>query len=512
MIVHPDISPKQISRLNDDIWQISDWDYYQKDGMIYCPYYNFYNKSEPLSIINNSQLQSQNPIFSEESIGSMIKINDGLLYITGYISNTLVTFSTLKAYSKTTSTTDWEESSFSNKRGWPTSVTFHQDRMVIGGSKSLPNRLWLSKSSDLFNFDLGDGLDDEAIEFAILSDQVNAIKGVISSRHLLVLTTGAEWMVSGEPLTPSSVQLLRQTSIGIYPKRNIPLLQVDGAVIFVSRNGEQLRECLFADVEQAYLSKDLTLLSNNILKSPVDASFNPDINVLYFVLEDGTISCLTSYRTENVNAWSKLTTDGSFVSVCVSGDDTYFCINRDNKYCIEKFDPKLYLDSGIILNSPTPQKIWNNLERFNDKTISLVADGYNAGTVKVTNGSIELLEEAKELIIGYPYEHIIEPLPFMKEASVPYFPTAHRIIKSVFKILESNSFCVDMGKGYFNVPLRRMSDDKILDADPIKFTGDIKLHALGWIRDIKKTMWSIKSSEPGAFTLLSVVTDIKTKD
>jgi hypothetical protein len=44
-----------------------------------------------------------------------------------------------------------------------------------------------SKSADLFNFDLGKGLDDEGIEFPILSDQVNAIpdpRYVFSGRHL----------------------------------------------------------------------------------------------------------------------------------------------------------------------------------------------------------------------------------------------------------------------------------------------------------------------------------------
>lgn len=109
--------------------------------------------------------------------------------------------------------------------------------MVIGGSKSLPNRLWLSKSSDLFNFDLGEGLDDEAIEFAILSDQVNAIKAVVSARHLLVFTTGAEWMVTGQPLTPESIQLSRQTKVGMYTGCYVPPQNVDGATLFVSSGG-----------------------------------------------------------------------------------------------------------------------------------------------------------------------------------------------------------------------------------------------------------------------------------
>ena len=61
----------------------------------------------------------------------------------------------------------------------------------------------MSQSGDLGNFDLGTGLDDEAIEFGLLSDQVNAIRAVFPGRHLQVFTSGGEWMVTGAPLTPA---------------------------------------------------------------------------------------------------------------------------------------------------------------------------------------------------------------------------------------------------------------------------------------------------------------------
>src|SRR5699024_2382640 len=86
----------------------------------------------------------------------------------------------------TAATRDWEEAAFSAARGWPVSACFHQDRLVLGGSRDLPNRLWLSRTGDLGHFGLGTGLDDEAIEFALVGDQVNAIRAVFSARHLQV--------------------------------------------------------------------------------------------------------------------------------------------------------------------------------------------------------------------------------------------------------------------------------------------------------------------------------------
>lgn len=514
LIVHPDVAPQQISRNTDEAWKIEEWSYYTKDGMTYCPYFNFFQKKEnitPTGTTGNISLNSSNPIFDEDYVDSLIKINNGLVKITAYNSPTKLTGTTLKNLANSNSSTDWEENSFSKRRGYPSSVAFHQDRMVIGGSKNLPNRLWMSKSSDLFNFDLGKGLDDEAIEFAILSDQVNAIKAVVSSRHLLVFTTGAEWMVSGDPLTPNSIQLRRQTSIGSYAKQMISPQQIDGATVFISYNGSQLREFLYTDVEQAYQAKDLTLLSTDILAKPIDIAFSQNESVLYIILEDGSISCLTSYRTEEVNAWSKLKTNGKFISIAVLGDEIYFSTYRNGKYFIEQLVDNSYADCSIYLSSEIPQNIWSGLDYLEGMDVSILADGFSVGQHTVNNGSVELLETAKELIIGVPYAHLIEPLPYMVEAINPYSPSAVRIINARFRVINTKSFRIDLGQGYFQVPLKRVHRDTILDSPPQRYLGDINLRSLGWIREMEKPMWSIKDDEPLEFTLLAAVLEIKIK-
>lgn len=514
LIVHPDVAPKQISRNNNEVWKLDDWEYYSKDGMVYCPYYNFHQHKVNLTFSGTSgtiTATADAEIFSEAHIGSYIKAYEGLMKINTFNSAVSVSGEVLKKLSSGSKTTDWEEAAFSNARGWPTSVTFHQNRMVIGGSKGLPNRLWLSKSSDLFNFDLGKAMDDEAIEFAILSDQVNAIKAVVSTRHLLVFTTGAEWMVSGEPLTPEKIQLKRQTNVGIYSPCSVMPQHVDGATIFVSSSGRQLREFLYTDVEQAYQAKDLTLLASDIIEAPRDVAFHPDECVLYLVLNDGSVSCLTTYRSEGVTAWSKLKTAGKFLSVAVIGDDIYFCIQRENGYFIEKFVPDYYTDCSIRLTSETPQYDWAGLEHLEGCEVAVLADGFSIGKTTVEDGQIHLLVEAKEIIAGLPYSHLIEPLPYMLDAQRPYSPKALRVINAIFRIIANKSFSVDLGNGYLPVPLKRIHRDQIFDSPPSVYSGDVELRALGWIRDMDKPMWSVKSDEPLAFTLLSVVSEIKIK-
>jgi len=514
LVVHPDVAPKQISRYNGDEWKIEDWEYYSEEGKVYCPYYNFFQNKEsitPSGTSGNITISAINKIFSPEYVGSRIRLCGGEVIITGFTDTTKLSAEVSKKLNDTNSTTDWEESSFSNRRGWPNSVTFHQDRMVIGGSKSLPNRLWLSKSSDLFNFDIGDGLDDDAIEFAILSDQVNAIKAVVSARHLLVFTTGAEWMVTGQPLTPESIELSRQTTVGIYSKYNIPPQNVDGATLFMSASGRQLREFLFADVEQAYQAKDLTLLSPEIINQPIDCAFHPFDSVMYVVLADGTVSCLTTYRTEQVTAWSKLTTDGRFCSVTTIGDEIYFCICRHNNWYIEKFENDWWVDGSNKYTSETPQIRWSGLEDYEGREVSVIADDFTVGLSEVKDGTIELAEPATEIIIGYPYEHIIEPLPYMLDSGRPYPPKALRVVQAIFRIINSRSFQIDIGGGNLEVPLKKMYRDRLLDAPANIYNGDIELRSLGWIKDMEKPIWSIKSSIPVSFTLLSAVVEVKTR-
>lgn len=515
LVVHPDVEPQQISRNANENWTIEPWEYYQKDGNLYCPYFNFYQnkvKLTPSGTSGSITLTSDTDIFSSQFVGVRIKLNSGEVVITAVNDSKTCQAEVKKNLSGNGSVTDWEEQAFSAARGYPNSVTFHQDRMVIGGSKSLPNRLWLSKSSDLFNFDIGTGLDDEAIDFAILSDQVNAVTNVVSTRHLLVFTTGAEWMVSGEPLTPGSIKLNRQTNIGSYTKYSLPPQNIDGATTFISQNGRQLREFLYTDVEQAYQAKDLTLLADGIINKPVDSVYFQDNSVLYVILEDGTVSCLTTYRTEEVNAWSKLKTQGSFISLAAIGDELYFVVKRGDNYYLECFNNGCYVDCSINKHSETPQKSWNGLDYLEGETVQVIADDFTVGDYVVENGTINLFEEAQDITVGLPYEHIIEPLPFICEGMKPYPPKAYRIIQGIFRIISSKSLKLDYGNGYVEVPLKKMFWNQILDSPPQQFNGDVILRSIGWIRDMEKPMWSIKSEIPCEFTLLSVVNEIKTKD
>jgi hypothetical protein len=387
-------------------------------------------------------------------------------------------------------------------------VTFHQDRLVIGGSRDLPNRLWLSKSADLFNFDLGEGLDDEGIEFAILSDQVNAIRAVFSGRHLQVFTSGAEWMVTGDPLTPINIQLNRQTRIGLAVERTIPPRDVDGATLFVPRTGTQLREFLYTDVEQAYQANDLAMLAQHLIDSPVDIDFDQTARLCHVVMANGSMATLTIYRAEQVSAWTLQETAGSFRAVAAIGDDTYVLVEREGGFFVEIFDKALNVDSGLTGTSQLPKTVWNGLGHMEGQTVKVLADGAVHADVVVEGGAITLNAPANSIQSGLGYAHIVEPLPPGLQNVAPGGQGSKmRPVSFTFRFQRTGSFHLDTGRGFVEIPFKRFGDS-ILDCPASEFSGDKTVRAFGWRGDGTKPLWRIEQDTPLPFTLLSVSTEI----
>ena len=151
----------------------------------------------------------------------------------------------------------------------------------------------------------------------------------------------------GTPLTPQTVQLSRQTRIGSPVSRYIQPLDVDGATMFISRNGNEVREFLYTDLEAAYQASDLALVARHIVQDITDQAFDPDNRLLFVVRSDGKLASLTLYRTQQVSAWTLHQTAGLVQSVAVVGEDSYFLIKRGDTYMIEVMQSELYVDSGF---------------------------------------------------------------------------------------------------------------------------------------------------------------------
>ncbi len=509
LLTHPDVAPKKITRSSDTAWTISDWAFVAKDGRIYQPHHKFTDDAHtltPSGTTGTITLTASGNIFDAAHVGTRMRLGNKELEITAATSATQAQALVKETLGSTAATTDWEEQAFSVVRGWPTSICFHQDRLVIGGARDLPNRLWLSKSADLYNFDLGSGLDDEAIEFAILSDQVNAIRAVFSGRHLQVFTSGAEWMVSGDPLTPANVQLNRQTRIGSHIGRTVPPCDVDGATLFVPRDGSGLREFLFADVEQAYQSNDLAMLAEHLIVEPVDQDYDSAQRLLHLVMNDGSIATLTVFRAEQVTAWSRLETQGGFRAIAVSDGTSYVLVERNGAWSLERFDETCHADGALSGASGTPQSTWSGLDHLEGESVKILADGAVHSEQIVSGGTITMQSAVSVIDVGLPYTHRIEPMPPAVEGRGTQGARL-RPIAFTFRLHNTLALRVDVGRGFAEMPFKRLGN-AVLDAAPQPFSGDRTIRAFGWRKGGIEPLWRIEHDAPLAFTLLSVSTEL----
>lgn len=515
-LCHPEMRPQRITRLSHSDWKIENFTFAaEKDtGALFEPSFKFAKQDMtlvPSATSGTVSLTASDDFFLPAHAGTQLRIKKKAVRVDTISTARIAQVTVLQTLADTTATEDWEEAAFSPVRGWPVSPTLYQERLVFAGSRDLPNRIWMSKTSDIDNFDLGEALDDEGIEFALLTDQVDAIRSVVAGRHLQVFTTGGEWMVAGDPLTPSKVRADRQTRAGSYPDRTIPPRHVDGATLFVARNGRELREFLYTDIDQSYTAADLALLSSHVFDNPIDQDYAARDRLFLIVMGNGSIAALTVYRAQQVTAWTVFETAGVFRAIAVVEDRIYVAVIRNGEMQIEHFMPDSFTDSHIATTSTVPQHDWGGLGHLDGAVVDIVADGKQQGRRVVAGGMVTLSQPASQVEIGLPYPHEIRPLPAeLGNGTMTSQGSPVRLVRAVFRLFATKALHVDIGRGLRALPFARSGE--VLDAAPGAFSGDLEARGLGWRRGVDQPLWRIAQDVPQPCTLLSVITEVKGAD
>jgi len=258
---------------------------------------------------------------------------------------------------------NWEsehgyEDTWSNTRGWPRSSCFHEGRLYFGGSKTRSNTVWGSRTIDYFNFEPGTGLADESVEATINTNQLNAIVNVVSASNLRIFSTGGEFIIQqtdNAAITPSNFLVRPQTQLGSKP--GLPIEDLNGASVFIQRQGKTLNAFQYTDSTASYQVQSLSVLSSHLLKTPIDiasvrATSTDEADKIYIVNgDDGSLSVYSILIGQNVIAPSRFTTLGTFEAVGVDVSDVYVIVKRtvgsvSTGYQLEKFDSSYLLDSS----------------------------------------------------------------------------------------------------------------------------------------------------------------------
>lgn len=396
IFVHPEYQP-YILQKTDGRFELSTFEFERNDSNmnVNIPFMKF-DDANGIKITvtkndagNNYATFTTNKAFwNSNCIGERLMLINNQWEITEYVSPTVVYAYTNGQYNLPSGpVSEWYEAAFSKRRGWPCSITFHQDRLVFGGSKSWPSGLWMSKVGKHNNFDSGTGLDDEAIFLTLVSQQRQQICTIVSSDNLQILTNSGEWAISSKPLTPSAVDIKQHTSVGSVATRYLPPQKIEGATVFISSTQKDIRELALDTLGENYNARDLCTQAKHLMQNPVDMSYNPETRQLFVVMANGDMAVLNQNSALGISAWARYKTNGQFKSVATIDGVTHVVVARGNNFWMEKFSSDAMCDAG--------QYEFN----YTASAMPLRASGHNAQKLRIKKINVRVLN-TKTLFIN----------------------------------------------------------------------------------------------------------------
>ena len=438
-------------------------------------------------------------LFSAASVGQFVDGNGGRARIVKYTSATVVTAITIFPFYDTgaiasgswTLETGYEDA-WSATRGWPQAVAFHDGRLALAGTPSLPSTIWLSRSNLFFDFDLGQNLDDDAIEGTIAANDVPEIVNLYSGRTLQIFTSSGERYIPQDVntvLTPSTFSIKLATSRGA--KAGLRPVEVSGATLFVQRQGKALREFLFGDVEQNYSSNNISLLSSHLIVNPVDIALRRSTNtdeadLVPLVNTDGTLAVLTTLREQEVTAFTLCTTAGLFKQVGVDQSDIYFVVERTVNSAtvryLEKFNELLFTDAAVYYDSGMPLSALTGLDHLEGEEVEIILDGAVQPADTVASGSVTLVRDATATAqAGLDFTTEVLPMPItLSQQSGGFLARKKHVQQVEVELFETTNLVID-GQEVAFTQFGPAGGGSPLDAAVVPFTGRKRINGMtGW--------------------------------
>lgn len=314
------------------------------------------------------------------------------------------------------------EAAWSATRGYPACCNFHEGRLFFGGTPSLPNMVWGSKTNSPFDFTTTVNLlDDEAVSAQLQGGSaVSIIRSISSYLGFFVFTTEGPYALTKSPITPKNFLPVRHEST---PAGRFQAQEMDGAMLFLTSADGNLRpavnEFVWDSNKSQFETNDLNIRCYNVLKNPVGMACRRGnetdaANHLFVINDDGTMAVLNLKRAQQMVGWTTAETKGKVLSVCVLDADVYFLVKRNianvDRYFVEQIDRNRTLDCSVLINQ-SPSTTVSGLSDFEGETVDVVADAAPIGKRTVESGAITLPIAAEKVEVGFAFDVEITPFP-----------------------------------------------------------------------------------------------------
>lgn len=293
--------------------------------------------------------------FRPEHVGAIVEINGGYVRITEVQSSwqlkgevIVELTAVVQAIAKS-----WvlKTSAFNTELGYPKCVSYFKQRLVFGNTKKFPNKIWFSSVGIPTNF-LETADDADAFSVVSSSDQSHSIVFLASTKGLVALTSGAEFLIGSDAvLTPTTVQIDEHTSYGAYPLTRP--CRVGNELLFVQRGGERLRALSYRYEVDGLVSPEVSAISRHIGQihgGIVEATYQQEPESLVWLrMCDGSVASITFNREQEVVAWAQHDFGSKVLSVCavpseLGSDLCFMLVERGNSVALEQISFDAHTD------------------------------------------------------------------------------------------------------------------------------------------------------------------------
>lgn len=384
----------------------------------------------------------------------------GVVKITEVLSTYQARATVLHPLGGTTSTAMWAEGAWNYKRGFPATITAHEDRFYYAGTTHQPTTIWASWVGDYETMMPSDTAEAALnVTFVKLDSPIQWIDSFVA---FLMGTLGEEGWVKGsqnKPITSDNIDSKIQGAVGSC--QGPRPVRVESNLYHLQTQRRQIRKIAYNFESDGYISADMSNWARHLIEPGiVDMCYQKDPHqTLWAWRADGKAAALSAYEAEKVLAWSLIETDGLIESMAVipSGmgltageDQTWMVVNRtiggatkryvevlQNNTLVTSRSNYFMVDCGITYSGVATATI-TGLSHLEGKTVAVLADGVPHPARTVASGQITLLATATKVQVGLPYTMQIMPLRIeVADQSGVAQARIKRFVDVVFRLYET---------------------------------------------------------------------------
>ncbi|CAB4127730.1 hypothetical protein UFOVP98_10 [uncultured Caudovirales phage] len=337
--------------------------------------------------------------------------------------------------------------------GYPAKCLYFQNRLWFGNTALLPNTIFGSKLNQPVSFDVGTGLDTDAIVYTIGQTNAGAILWMNGGKQLEIFCSNYEFACPQNEdigLTPGTFSVRQQSSYGASTLLKPQTYLNDS--YFVQKTGKSAINFHFTGVGLAYASTNISPQSQHLMKNPLNRALlrGSDVsqdNFIYFLNdEDDTLTAFQFATEIKLAALTPIVfqPDVQLIDIVAVNNHVYLLkyYNLTQQFTIERFENEIFIDSAEHFTMSSTGLI-TQLDRFDGYMVQVVYNNQDYGQYMVEDGQINVVYPNVDnnplpvnVSVGLLYNVEIVPMyPFFSATSSAFEKKLSRIYIDYYESL-----------------------------------------------------------------------------